>query len=289
MSEIYQPDEIKQKNTMTLHTTVIQPERGWASLGLGDVWEYRELLYLMVWREIQGIYRQTALGMSWLFLRPIISMVVLSVIFGGFMQVPSDGLPYPLFSLSALLPWTFFSQGVMRASGSLVSNAQIISKVYFPRLVIPIAGALSGLVDFLASFLVFLVLMVYYKMPLRVEMLWLPVFLLVALGSALAVGLWLATLAARFRDVSFAVNYLVQVMMYASPVIYPVSLVPEQLQLIYMLNPMTGVINGFRWALLGSGEEPGFIFLISIGIVLFGLISGAYVFRRTEKTIVDVI
>lgn len=268
---------------------VLRPSRGWSSLRIREVWAYRELLYFLVWREIQGAYRQTALGMTWIFLRPIVNMLLLSFVFGRIVQVPSDGLPYPLFSLAALLPWGFFSNAVMRASRSLVENMHIVSKVYFPRLIIPIAGAASGLVDFAASCVVFLVALLFYRMPLRWEILWLPVFLIVTLAFALALGLWLATLSVKYRDVSFAVNFLIQALMYASPVIYSITMVPASMQFIYQLNPMTGVIQGFRWALLGSGEPPGIMFLISSGLVVVGLISGAYIFRRTERTIVDLL
>lgn len=270
-------------------TIVIKPSRGWSALGLRDIWRYRELLYFLVWREVQGAYRQTALGLTWIFLRPILNMVLLTLVFGRLVQVPSDGLPYPLFSLAALLPWGFFSNAVLRSSRSLVENMNMISKVYFPRMVIPIAGAMSGLVDFLASFLVLLVALLIYRMPLRWEMLWLPVLLLVTLGFSLAVGLWLATLSVKYRDVSFAVNFLLQALMYMSPVIYSVTLVPERLLFAYKLNPMTGVIQGFRWALLGSGDPPGLMFLLSCVIVVVLLISGAYVFRRTERTVVDLL
>jgi lipopolysaccharide transport system permease protein len=227
------------------------------------------------------------LGMTWIFLRPVVNMLLLTFVFGGIVKVPSDGLPYPLFSLAALLPWSFFSNAVMRASRSLVDNMHIISKVYFPRLIIPTAGASSGLVDFGASCLVFFLALLLYRMPLRWEMLWLPVLLLITLAFALAVGLWLATLSVKYRDVSFAVNFFLQALMYASPVIYSTTLIPESLQFIYLLNPMTGVIQGFRWALLGSGDAPGGMFLLSILLVLSGLLSGAYIFRRTERTVVD--
>jgi lipopolysaccharide transport system permease protein len=284
--------EAARENTLqnSTSTVVIQPSRGWSSLGLRDLWEYRELIYFLVWREIQGTYRQTALGISWLLLRPLVSMVVFSVVFGEFLKVPSEGLPYPLFSLAALLPWGFFTNAVMRASSSLVANMNVISKVYFPRMVIPLASTISGLVDFGISFMVFLGVLLLYQMPLRLEILWLPALVLVALVYALAVGLWLATLSVKYRDVQFAVNFLLQALMYASPVIYPASMVPERLQFFYWLNPMTGVIQGFRWALLGSeGAPPGGVFFLSIGLLLVGLVSGAYVFRRTERTIVDVL
>ncbi len=187
---------------------VIEPSRGWASLGLKDVWEYRELLVYLVARETQGVYRQTALGLSWLFLRPVLNMLLLTFVFGRLVGVKSDDVPYPLFSLAALLPWGFFSNAVLRGSRSLVDNMHLISKVYFPRLVIPLAGAASGLVDLAAAFVVFFTTLLLYRMPLRWEMLWLPLFMLVALGFALAAGLWLATLSVKYRDVTFAVNFL---------------------------------------------------------------------------------
>ncbi len=268
---------------------LIRPARGWSSLGLHDLWEYRDLLGLLVGREISGRYRQTALGMSWLFLRPVLNTLLLSLTFGALVRVPSDGLPYPLFSLAALLPWGYFSNAATRASSSLVDNMQVISKVYFPRLVIPLAAIGSGLVDFGASFLIFVVALLLYRMPLRIEMLWLPALLLVAAAFALAVGLWLATLSVKYRDVAFAINFLMSALMYASPVIYPVSMVPERFRPLYYLNPMTGVVQGFRWALLGSGAPPGGPFFASLGIIGLLLVSGAFVFRRTERTIVDVL
>ena len=279
----------KASLSQSISTSVIEPSRGWSSLGLRDLWEFRELIYFLVVREIQGAYRQTALGMSWLFIRPVINMVLLTFVFGSLVKVPSDNLPYPLFSLAALIPWGYFSNSVMRTSRSLVDNTQVISKVYFPRMVLPLAAAISGLVDMGASFLVFFAAFAIYRMPLRLEMLWLPVLMAVAVAFALAVGLWLATLSVKYRDVSFAINFLLQALMYASPVIYSASLVPGTFRFIYQLNPMTGVIQGFRWALLGSGEAPGVMFLLDTFIVLIGLTSGAFIFRRTERTIVDVI
>jgi len=286
-SKISQPPSLPE----ALATTVIEPTRGWASLGLRDIWEYRELLMLLVWREIKGAYRQTALGVSWLFLRPILNVLVLTLVFGMLVKVPSNDLPYALFSLSALLPWGYFSNAVLRSAGSLVQNMEIISKVYFPRMIIAVAGVLSGLVDLAASFIVFVVFMLIYRVPLRIEMLWLPGFILAAVLMALTVGLWLATLSVRYRDVSFAVNFLLQALMYLSPVIYPISSVPEKLVFFYQLNPMAGIIDGFRWALLGptAGSPPGTTFWISMGIMSVLLVLGAFIFRRTERTIVDVL
>lgn len=269
--------------------SVIEPSKGWSKLGLKDVWEYRELLVFLIWREIQGVYRQTALGISWLFVRPLLNMLLLTFVFGYIVGVPSDEIPYPLFALSALLPWGYFSNAVLRASRSLVDNLQLISKVYFPRMIIPISGAISGLVDFAAAFLIVCAALVIYRIPFRVEIIWIPLFLFVAVAYALGVGFWLATLSVRYRDVSFAVNFLIQALMYLSPVIYPVSQVPESLRLFYLLNPMTGVIQGFRWSLFGSGDPPNLIFFGSALIVVFVVISGAFVFRRTERNVVDIL
>jgi lipopolysaccharide transport system permease protein len=271
------------------YSVLIQPTHGWSNLGLKEIWEYRELLVFLVWREIQTAYRQTALGLSWLFFRPLLNMVLLSLVFGKIVKVPSDNVPYPLFSLAALLPWGFFSNAVLRASRSLVDNMNLVSKVYFPRMVMPIAGVASGIMDLGASFLIFIIAMMIYRLPLRIEMIWLPLFILVTMGFSLATGLWLATLSVIYRDVSFAVNFLLQALMYASPVIYSVSIVPESLRWLYELNPMTGVINGFRWALLGIGDRPSLLFAASIGIVVIGLISGAFIFRKTERNIVDLL
>jgi lipopolysaccharide transport system permease protein len=269
--------------------TIIEPTRGWRSLSLRDLWEYRDLLYFIVLREVQGMYRQTALGLSWLLLRPVINVAMLSLTFGLLVKVPSNGIPYPLFSLAAVLPWGYFSSSVNRSAGSLVNNMSIISKVYFPRIILPLGTVISGLVDLGASFLILLVMLFIYGMPLRVEMFWLPLFIAVVLALSLAAGLWLATLSVKYRDVAFAVTFLLQAYMYASPVIYPVNMVPERFVFWYKLNPMVGVIEGFRWAILGSGQPPDITFLISAGIVLVLLIQGAFIFRRTERTIVDLL
>jgi lipopolysaccharide transport system permease protein len=271
----------------TRPSTVIQATRGWSALGLKEVWQRKELLYFLIVRELQGTHRQTALGLSWVFLRPLIHMALLSVVFGRVVRVPSDGVPYPVFALAALLPWNFFSNAVTKASRSLVDNLHLISKVYFPRILVPTAGASSGVVDFGASFVVLLLVLRYYGMPLRWEMLWLPLLLLTTLAFALAVGFWLATLSVTYRDVSFAIGFLLQALMYASPVIYPVSLVPPSAQFLYQLNPMSAIIGAYRWALLGSGSAPGLEFWLSIALVVAALVSGAFVFRRTERTVVD--
>ncbi len=272
-----------------LQTTVIESSLGWTSLGLRDLWEYRELTFFLVIREIQGVYRQTALGTSWILLKPIINTLLLTLVFGKLVKVPSDNVPYVLFSITALIPWGYFSNAVTRTSRCLVDNTQVISKVYFPRLVLPLAGSISGLVDMGASLVVFIILFAIYRMPLRTEMLWLPALVLVSIATALAAGLWLATLAVKYRDVSFGINILLQAMMFLSPVIYPISVVPQSFKFFYQLNPMTGVIQGFRWALLGSDSPPGMMFWVDVVIILVGLVGGGYFFRRTERTIVDVL
>ncbi|MFH0965909.1 MAG: ABC transporter permease [Planctomycetota bacterium] len=274
--------------------TVIEPARGWRSLGLRDVWQYRELLYFMVWREIKGSYRQMALGPLWIVLKPVATMVIFSLVFGKLAKLPSDGVPYPLFSYTALLPWYFFTGALNRSATSLVTNMNLIAKVYFPRLIVPLTASMTGLVDFLASFVVLLLIMVGYRWagyaaPLTLRLLAIPGFLLLAIATALAVGLWLASFAVKFRDVAIIVTYVTQAWMYLSPVVYPLSLVPEKWQTLYRLNPMTGVIEGFRWAVLGTGRAPDGIFAVSCAVVAVLLVTGAYYFRRTERTIVDLL
>lgn len=270
-------------------TLIIEKSTGWASLGLREVWEFRELLYFLAWRELQGAYRQTALGLSWLLLRPIISTLLMTFVFSGLLRVGSDGAPYPIFVLAAMIPWTFFSNAVIRSSRSLVDHMQIISKVYFPRILVPIAGTVSGMLDLAASFLVFAAAFLIWGLPLRVEMAALPLFVLLAFVFALAAGLWLATLSVKYRDVSFAINFLLQALMYISPVFYSASEVPEWLRPAYTLNPMTQVIEGFRWSLLGSSSAPGIMLVWSSILVAAGLLTGAYVFRRTERVVVDIL
>lgn len=275
--------------TSPSNTTLIKikPRSGWSYLGLQEVWQFRDLLFFFIWREIKGRYRQMALGPLWIILKPFITMVVLSLVFGKLAKLPSDGLPYPIFSYAAILPWTMFTIAVSKASTSLVSNMGIISKVYFPRLLVPLSSASAGLVDFFMSFLILVGMMIAYGFYPTWRMLALPGFLLLALASALAMGLWLATLAVKFRDVNFAIEHLLQVAMYATPVVYPSSMVPEPWRTYYLLNPMAVVIEGFRWALLGAGQPFGWPAMISCIVVFALLISGAYMFRRTERNIVD--
>lgn len=274
-------------------TVVIRPSRGWASLQLAALWQYRELLYFLVWRDVKVRYKQTVLGVLWIILQPVVSMVVFSALFGGLLDVPSGGVPYPIFLYSALLPWNYFSGSLTRSSASVVSSANLIRKVYFPRLVIPISGVLSGLVDFAVAFSVLAALMLFYRVAPTPAVLLLPAFILLAMATSLGFGLWLSALNVRFRDVGYLVPFLVQIWMYLTPVIYPVTLIPERLRWLLALNPMTGVVEGFRWALLGAQLEdatpPGGLFYASIAIALGVLVSGLIFFRRTERTFADVI
>ena len=272
---------------------VIQPTRRWAALRLGEMWAYRELLYFLAWRDVKVRYKQTVLGVLWIVLQPVVSMVVFSGLFGALLDVPSNGVPYPVFLYSALLPWNYFAGALTRSSTSVVGSANLISKIYFPRLVIPISGVLSNLVDFAVSFTVLLALMLFYRIPPTPAALLLPGFLLLAMIAALGFGLWLSALNVRFRDVGYLVPFLVQIWMYLTPVIYPVTLIPERWRWLLALNPMTGVVEGFRWALLGGSMEgtapPGGLFFLSIVIALAVFVSGLFFFRATERTFADVI
>jgi lipopolysaccharide transport system permease protein len=274
-------------------TVIIEPTSGWASLRLRALWHYRELLYFLVWRDLKVRYKQTLLGIAWVVLQPLLSMVIFSVLFGGLLGVPSGDVPYPIFVYAGLLPWQYFAGSLTRASTSLVGSAHIITKVYFPRLVIPISGVLSGLVDFAIAFLVLLALMVYYGVAPTPAVVWLPLFLLLAVVTALGFGLWLSALNVRYRDVNYLVPFLVQLWMYVTPVIYGSTLIPEQFRFLLALNPMTGVVEGFRWALLGGqltdAQAPGTLFAISVAIAILVLASGAVFFRRTERVFADII
>ena len=278
----HQPD----KETPSVIT--IRPSRGWVPVNLGELWEYRELLYFLTWREVKLRYKQTLLGFAWAIIQPFTMMVVFTLFFGYLAKMPSEGIPYPLFSYTALLPWTFFASGISRSSMSLLSGSALVQKIYCPRLVMPISGILSPIVDFAIAFVILIGMMFYFGYMPGLRILWLPVFLLLSVITSLGVGLWIAPISARYRDVQYIVPFLIQFWLFASPVIYPSSLLPEQFQVIYGLNPMTGVIEGFRWALLGT-NPPGALMFVSVGIVIVLLISGAFYFRRMEKTFADVI
>jgi lipopolysaccharide transport system permease protein len=273
-----------------LPLVVIEPSRGWIALRLHELWQYRELIYFLIWRDIKVRYKQTALGAAWAIIQPFFTMIIFSIFFGNLAGIkPDSGVPYPVFSYAALVPWTFFANGLSQASNSLVGNANLIKKVYFPRLVVPIAAVLSGVVDFALAFAVLLAMMLYYGVVPTLSVLWLPALLLLALVTSLGVGLWLSALNVEFRDVRYVVPFLIQVWMFASPIAYPSSLVPEPWRAIYGLNPMVGVVEGFRWALIGSGTPPGPVVLASALAALALLVSGAFYFRRMEKTFADVV
>lgn len=267
---------------------VIEPSKGWVSLKLRDLWEYRELLYFLIWRDIKVRYKQTALGAAWAIIQPVFTMLVFSIFFGKLAKIPSDGIPYPVFSYAALLPWSYFVQAMSNASNSLVGSSSLIRKVYFPRLVIPLAGALSGLVDFCISFTVLLALMFYYGIYPTAAVILLPLFLLLAIITALGVGLWLSALNVEYRDVRYMLPFLTQFWLFATPVAYPSSMLPEPWRTIYGINPMVGVVEGFRWALLGT-NPPGPMIAVSLTVSILILISGAFYFRRMEKTFADIV
>ena len=268
----------------------IAPTRGWVSLKLRELWQYRELLYFLTWRDIKVRYKQTVLGAAWAVIQPFMTMVVFTLFFGGLAQIPSDGVPYPIFSYAALVPWTFFSTGLTNSSNSLVGSANLIKKVYFPRLVIPIATVLSGVVDFVLAFVVLLLMMMYFGIVPTVNVVYLPLFLLLAFITSLGVGLWLSAMNVQFRDVRYTIPFLTQFWMFITPIAYPSSLIENDvLRLIYGLNPMAGVVEGFRWALLGTDTVPGPMILVSASAALLLFISGLFYFRRMEKTFADVV
>ena len=270
-------------------TIIIQPRRSLFDLDLQAVWYYRELLYFLTWRDVKVRYKQTVIGTAWALIQPLMTMIIFTVIFGKFAKIPSDGFPYPVFAYTALLPWHFFSQAITRSSTSLVHSANLISKVYFPRLIVPIAAALGPLVDFAVAFVVLLGMMVWFHITPSLGILALPFFILLALLTALAVCLFLSALNVKYRDVGHTIPFLVQFWMYASPVAYPVSLVPEKWQLLYSLNPMVGVIEGFRWALLGKSSLDFAVMAVSTMVVVVLLFGGIIYFRQMERTFADVI
>jgi lipopolysaccharide transport system permease protein len=270
-------------------TLRIVPPRGWLDLNLSELWAARELLYFFVWRDIKIRYKQTAIGAAWAVIQPFMTMVVFSLFFGALAKMPSHGLPYPVFYYSALLPWMYFSGALQNATNVVVEQQQVITKVYFPRLVLPLSAVVSGLVDFSIGFAVFLGMMAYYRILPGPAVLLVPCFLLMAVLTALGVGLWLSALNAIYRDVRYVVPFLVQFWLFASPVAYPSSLIPERWRWLYGLNPMAGVIEGFRWALTGHGQPPSSMLAVSAGMVLILVAGGAAYFQKMEGTIADVV
>lgn len=267
----------------------IEPSRGFRSLNLGDLWTHRELVYFMIWRDVKVRYKQTALGAAWAILQPLLTMAIFSLFFGRLTKMPSDGVPYPMFTFVALVPWMFFSNGLTLAANSLVQNANLLTKVYFPRLAIPLATVLVGLVDLLLSFVVLLGLIGYYHIPLTARAFYVPLFLLLSVVTTLGVSLWLAALNVQFRDVRFTIPFLVQVWMFATPVVYPSSLIPQPWRTLFGINPMVGVVEGFRWALLPVSTHPGPMTAISSLVAVAVIVSGALYFRHMERTFADIV
>jgi len=270
-------------------TIYLRPSKGWLSIDFKELWRYRELIFFLTWRDIKVRYKQAVLGVAWAILQPLLTMLIFTVIFGILLETPSQDLPYPLFTLSALLPWQLFASALQRSSISLVGNANLITKIYFPRLAIPISSVFAALVDFAVSFMVLLGVMIYYQYWPGLNILWLPIIVLLALLTALSVGLWLSALNVQYRDIQQMVPFIIQVWMYASPIVYPIETIPAGVwRWLYGLNPMVGVIQGFRWALLG-GEQPDITMLISVAVVFLILVSGLFYFRRMEKTFADIV
>ncbi len=267
----------------------IRPSRGWRHVNLDEVWQYRELLYFLSWRDIKVRYKQTVLGAAWAIIQPVLTMAVFSLFFGKLANMPSDGIPYPLFTYTALVPWMFFANGLIQSSNSLVQNANMLKKIYFPRLIIPIATIVSGAVDFMLAFVLLLFMMGFYGIAPTANVVWLPLLLVLGISTALGVGLWLSALNVQFRDVRYVIPFLTQFWLFATPIAYPSSLLSEPWRTVYGLNPMVGVVEGFRWALLGTQTVPGFTVAISAVVSLTLLVSGMFYFKRMEKTFADTV
>jgi lipopolysaccharide transport system permease protein len=267
----------------------IEPSKGWVSLKLTELWEYRELLYFFIWRDLKVRYKQTVLGATWAIIQPFFTMIVFSIFFGKLAKMPSDGIPYPIFSYAALVPWSFFANGLNQASNSLVGNSNLIKKIYFPRMSMPITSVLGGFVDFVLAFIMLIGMIFYYGMVPTINVIWLPFFLMLAFMTSLGASLWLSAMYVQFRDVRHIIPFLTQIWLFATPIAYPSSLLSEPWRTLYGINPMVGVVEGFRWALLGANTAPGPIIIVSSFTAVGLLISGAFYFRRMEKTFADVV
>jgi lipopolysaccharide transport system permease protein len=279
----------KDKKVQVKQTSVITPSKGLLSLNLKEVWMYRELMSILAWRDVSIRYKQSIVGIGWAIIQPLMTMIIFTIVFGKFAKLPSDGLPYPIFSYCALLPWNYFARSLGDSSDSLVSSSNLITKVYFPRLVLPLSRVFAGLVDFSIGFVILIGLMFWYGISPTAGLLLLPLFLLIAMIAALAGGLWLTALNVKYRDVKFVVPFVIQFLMYASPVAYSSSLVPERWQWVYGLNPMVGVIEGFRWALLGRAVPNLSLLVVPMVIILIILVSGLYYFKTMEKSFADIV
>ena len=267
----------------------IESSRGWAALRLADVWAYRELLYFLVWRDVKIRYKQTVLGAGWAILQPFFTMVVFAVFFGRLAKMPSDGVPYPIFAYAALVPWTFFANGLTQAVTSVVGGSSLIKKVYFPRIILPLAAVLAGIIDFVFAFALLIVMALYFGIVPSWRIMALPLFTVMVVMAALSVALWLSALNVQYRDIRYIAPFIVQVWLFATPIAYPSSLLSEPWRTVYGLNPMVGVVEGFRWAMLGSGNRPGPMIIVSTLVCLALLLGGAYYFRRVERTFADIV
>jgi lipopolysaccharide transport system permease protein len=281
--------DIAAANSGRKPAVVIKSSKGFFQLDLKSVWQYREMLFFLVWRDVILRYKQTAIGAAWVVLQPTINMIIFTVIFSRLARIPSDGIPYPVFAFSALLPWAYFSQALARSSSSVVVNSNLVTKIYFPRILIPLAASIAPAVDLFFSFLILLVLLAWYHIQLTAGILTLPLFLGLAIMTALAVGLWSSALNVKYRDVGNIIPFMIQIWMYASPVIYPVSMIPVKWRLLYSLNPMVGVIEGFRWALLGKQSPDYAVMAVSATVVTALLAGGVVYFKKVERTFADVI
>jgi lipopolysaccharide transport system permease protein len=280
---------ISGKAAADFPVVVIEPVRGWLRVNLAELFRYRELVFFLVWRDVKVRYKQTVLGALWAILQPLITMVVFSLFFGRLAKMPSDGVPYPVFSFAALVPWTFFATGLTQASNSLVNGRNLLRKVYFPRLAMPIASVLAGVIDFGLAFLMLVGLMVFYGFLPTAAMFAIPGLFLLTITTSLGAGLWLSAFNVRFRDVRYTIPFLVEIWLLATPIAYPSSLLTEPWRRLYALNPMVGVVEGFRWALLGTDTAPGPMILVSSVAALLLLVSGVFVFRRMERNLADVV
>jgi homopolymeric O-antigen transport system permease protein len=281
-------DSLSQLSDPPIPTTVVQPRRPFWHLELGHLWEYHELLFFLVWRDVKVRYKQTALGVAWAILQPLLATLIFSIFFGRLARMPSDGIPYPVFAFVALVPWQYFANALTESSNSLVASQNLIKKVYFPRLIIPMASVIAGLVDFCFAFMILIGMMFHYGIRPSGSIFLFPVFLLLAVATALAAGLWLSALNVQFRDVKHTIPFLVQFWFFATPVVYPSSIVPEKWRMWYGLNPMAGVVGGFRYAILGKGH-PGPMIWVSAAAVAVMLIGGMLYFRKMESTFADIV
>jgi lipopolysaccharide transport system permease protein len=289
VDEIMHSETLIEVDQAPVAVTIVQPRKAFWALEFGTLWEYRELLYFLVWRDIKVKYKQTALGVAWAVLQPLLATLIFSIFFGRLARLPSDGVPYPVFAYTAMVPWQYFATALMESSNSLVASQNLIKKVYFPRLVIPMGSVIAGLLDFCFAFIVLIGMMFYYGITPSSSIFLLPVFLLLAVGTALAVGLWLSALNVQFRDVKYTIPFVTQFWLFATPVVYPSSMIPAKWRIWFGLNPMAGVIDGFRYSLLGRAPKPGPMIWVSAIAVVVLLVGGLLYFRKMETTFADVV